>query len=295
MGGTKGSHIVVAEFEGAPADAVYVEAASDGRPFFIIPWNDQVLIGTTDIRYNGDPADATASDAEIDYLLLETNRLFPKADLHRGAVHFAYAGVRPLPRRDSGPESAITRKHIIKKHRLLARGLVSIIGGKLTTYRNLAEQTVDYVNKKAGMKGAACRTRNRRLPGAKGIAVAARELDGIETLSVAGKKRLLGIYGGRATRIASLARETPSLAETLNTDRSIIAAEVAHVIENEYAVSLVDIFYRRMMLGLSSDQGVQLIEPIATVAANSMNWSARERKSQIDALHAYNRKFQVGT
>ena len=295
MGGTKGSHIVVAEFEGAPADAVYVEAASDGRPFFIIPWNDQVLIGTTDIRYSGDPADATASDAEIDYLILETNRLFPKADLHRGAVHFTYAGVRPLPRRESGPESAITRKHIIKKHRLLARGLVSIIGGKLTTYRNLAEQTVDYVNKKAGMKGVACRTRNRRLPGAKGIAVAARELDGIEALSVAGKKRLLGIYGGRAKRVASLARDTPSLAETLDTDRSIIAAEVAHVIENEYAVSLVDIFYRRMMLGLSSDQGVQLIEPIATVAANSMNWSARERKSQIDALHAYNRKFQVGT
>jgi len=294
MGGTKGSHIAVPEFEGTPADAVYVEAESDGRPFFIIPWNGQVLIGTTDIRYSGDPADATASDAEIDYLLVETNRLFPKAELQRENIHFAYSGIRPLPKRESGPESAITRKHLIKKHRVLARGLVSIIGGKLTTYRSLAEQTVDYVNKKTGMKGVSCRTRNRRLPGAKGIAVAARALKGIPTLSDAGKIRLLGIYGGRAIKIASLAGDEPSLAKTLATDSDLIAAEVAHVVENEYAVSLIDIFYRRMMLGLSSDQGVQLIEPIATIAAHYLGWSGRERKIQIAALHACNEKFQVG-
>ncbi len=293
MGGTKGSHIAVPEFEGAPADAVYVEAKSDGRPFFIIPWNGQVLIGTTDIRYRGDPADATASDAEIDYLLVETNRLFPKADLHRGVINFAYSGIRPLPKRESGPESAITRKHVIKKHRVLARGLVSIIGGKLTTYRNLAEQTVNYVNKRTGMKGTSCQTKNRRLPGGKGISQAARALDRIAGISDAGKKRLLGIYGGRTMKIVSLVDDTPALAETLATDGNLIAAEVAHAIENEYSVSLIDIFYRRMMLGLSSDQGIHLIEPIATVAANCLNWSSRERKNQIDALRAYNEKFQV--
>jgi len=81
MGGTKGSHIIVGGFEGAPKSAFYVEAAADARPFFIIPWNHQYLIGTTDIRYHGDPADVVASEEEIRYLLDETNRVFPGAKL----------------------------------------------------------------------------------------------------------------------------------------------------------------------------------------------------------------------
>ena len=147
IGGTKGSHIVVAEFEGAPEDAFYVEAASDGRPFFIIPWNGQFLIGTTDIRYDGDLDHIRASRDEVDYLLAETNRVFPQAALDVEDIHYAYAGVRPLPRREKGPESSITRRHIINRNRRVADNLVSIIGGKLTTYRNLAEQCVDRLAK----------------------------------------------------------------------------------------------------------------------------------------------------
>jgi glycerol-3-phosphate dehydrogenase len=97
IGGTKGSHIVVGDFDGAPTDAFYVEAAADGRPFFIIPWNDQYLIGTTDIRYDGDLGEIRASRAEIDYLLAETNRVFPDARLTADNICFAYAGVRPSP------------------------------------------------------------------------------------------------------------------------------------------------------------------------------------------------------
>ena len=147
VGGTKGSHIIVAPFAGAPKDAFYVEASADGRPFFIIPWNDQYLIGTTDIRYDGSLDEIRASGAEVDYLLVETNRVFPGANLSTGDIHYAYAGVRPLPYRTKGPESAITRRHIIKVNRKIAKGLISIIGGKLTTYRSLAEQTVDKLGK----------------------------------------------------------------------------------------------------------------------------------------------------
>jgi glycerol-3-phosphate dehydrogenase len=81
IGGTKGSHIVVSPFDGAPRDAFYVEAESDGRPFFILPWNGLFLIGTTDIRFDGDPANVRASREEVDYLLAETNRVFPAAGL----------------------------------------------------------------------------------------------------------------------------------------------------------------------------------------------------------------------
>jgi glycerol-3-phosphate dehydrogenase len=199
MGGTKGSHIVVGRFAGAPKSAFYVEAAADARPFFIIPWNSQYLIGTTDIRYHGDPADVVASEEEIRYLLDETNRVFPAANLTVEDIHYAYAGVRPLPRRDKGPESAITRKHIIKKHRRVSKGLVSIIGGKLTTYRNLAEQAVDYAVRSLKSGERDCATRSLPLPGATGIEEARQLLRELSWLSDAGIARLLDIYGGRAT------------------------------------------------------------------------------------------------
>lgn len=293
MGGTKGSHIVVPVFKGAPESAVYAEAGSDSRPFFIIPWNDQVLIGTTDIRYSGDPDDAKASDAEIDYLLMETNRLFPQANLERADIHFTYAGIRPLPKHESGPESAITRKHVIKKHRILARGLVSIIGGKLTTYRNLAEQTVNYVDKKNGMKGSVCVTRRQLLPGAIDIQDARSRLEKFNGLSRDGRERLLGIYGGRSTQLLQIAEADSDMAVCLDGDKTILAAEVRYAIEHEYAVTLIDIVYRRMMLGLSENQGADMVEQLADIAAACLGWTQVKRKSQIEAAKSYSNGFLV--
>ena len=293
MGGTKGSHIVVPRFDGAPKDAIYAETVVDARPFFIIPWNDQVLIGTTDIRYSGDPGELTASDEEVEYLLDETNRLFPGASLEKAHINFAYAGIRPLPKQEDGPESAITRKHIIKKHRVLARGLVSIIGGKLTTYRNLAEQTVDYADRKNGSKGSACQTRTTPLPGGSGIDDARKALSRAGLLSRRGQQRLLRTYGGRAAVILDLAAQSPEMTRCLDDKRELIVAEVVHTIRNEFAVTLADIFHRRMMIGLSSDQGRSLAEPIAEIAATECNWTGRERKQQLRSLQDYQDRFVV--
>ena len=295
MGGTKGSHIVVPQFSGAPKDAIYAETVADGRPFFIIPWNDQVLIGTTDIRYQGDPGELSASDEEVRYLLDETNRLFPQAGLELGDIHFAYAGVRPLPKHEEGPESAITRKHIIKKHHALARGLISIIGGKLTTYRNLAEQTVDYVNRKSGSKGTACSTRTKPLPGAVGIDEARKALARSGVMSHKGQQRLLQIYGGRTEYLLAIADESPELNRCVNGSDDVFAAEVVHAIRNEYAVTLIDIIHRRMMIGLSADQGRSLAESIADIAATEAGWSRSERNQQLQTLNDYQSRFTVQT
>ncbi|HSE21072.1 MAG TPA: glycerol-3-phosphate dehydrogenase/oxidase, partial [Pyrinomonadaceae bacterium] len=97
IGGTKGSHIVVAPFDGAPSNGIYLEAQTDGRPFFVIPWNNNYLIGTTDVRFDSDPDDVRVESWEANYLLNETNRAFPQAKLTRRHVLYAYAGVRPLP------------------------------------------------------------------------------------------------------------------------------------------------------------------------------------------------------
>jgi glycerol-3-phosphate dehydrogenase len=295
MGGTKGSHIVVGKFNGAPTDAFYVEAAVDGRPFFIIPWNGQYLIGTTDIRFGRDPDNARASNKEIQYLLDETNRVFPNAALTTDDIHFVYAGVRPLPRRRKGPESAITRRHIIKRHRRALRGVISIIGGKLTTYRNLAEQVVDYVDKRLDVELAACSTASRLLPGAIGIDEAREQLEHCAGLSEHGRERILAIYGGRAVSVLELAGSDPALSEVIDSAKSVLAAEVVFAIRIEFAKHMTDLMYRRLMVGLSSDQGEQMVESVAALAASELGWSDDRLQEEINALRRYNARLKPNT
>ena len=270
-----------------------MEAAADGRPFFILPWNEQYLIGTTDIRYDGDLASIRASHEEIDYLLEETNRVFPEAQLAIGDVHYAYAGVRPLPHREKGPESAITRKHIIKAHRDIARGLFSIIGGKLTTYRNLAEQTVDKIGKALGRELPECRTDDTILPGAWGLDEAREALAAVNGLSHSGAERLLCVYGGRAKGIASLIGEKPDLARCIDDRASVLAAEVAFVIADEMPKTLTDIVYRRMMIGLDADQGRPLYDAIAEIAAHEFGWDSDREATELQALLDFSDSLRV--
>jgi glycerol-3-phosphate dehydrogenase len=162
IGGTKGSHIIVSPFPSAPANAIYVEARSDGRPIFIIPWNKLYLIGTTDVRFEGDPDDVRCELWEIDYLLSETNLALPSAHLTRDSILDTYSGVRPLPVTSDKDEQSITRRHFIRQHPQLPN-LLSIVGGKLTTYRSLAEECVDLVFQKLRKESPPCMTASKIL------------------------------------------------------------------------------------------------------------------------------------
>ena len=157
IGGTKGSHIIVPPFPSAPANAIYLEARSDGRPVFIIPWNKLYLIGTTDVRFEGNPDEVHCEPWEIEYLLAETNLAFPNAGLTRESILDTYSGVRPLPATNKKDEQSITRRHFIREHPRLPN-LLSIVGGKLTTYRSLAEECVDLIFRKLGKDSPPCRT-----------------------------------------------------------------------------------------------------------------------------------------
>ena len=163
IGGTKGSHIFVPPFPGASKSAIYLEAQSDRRPFFIIPWNENYLIGTTDVRFEEDPDQVRSEMWEIDYLMSETNRAFPSAELTRERILFTYSGVRPLPWTRNEHERSITRRHFIREHPR-ARNLLSIVGGKLTTYRSLAEECVDLTFHKLGKQSPPCLTAQEVLP-----------------------------------------------------------------------------------------------------------------------------------
>jgi glycerol-3-phosphate dehydrogenase len=162
IGGTKGSHIVVPSFPGAPATAIYMEAQSDRRPVFIIPWNGSYLIGTTDVRFEDDPDEVRCEMWEMDYLLAEANLAFPEAGLTHDTILFTYSGVRPLPRTSDKEEQSITRRHFIREHPRI-RNLLSIVGGKLTTYRSLAEECVDLVFRKLGKHPPPCDTAKKSL------------------------------------------------------------------------------------------------------------------------------------
>jgi glycerol-3-phosphate dehydrogenase len=292
IGGTKGSHIIVSPFAGAPKNAFYVEAESDGRPFFIIPWNEQYLIGTTDIRYDGDLDHIRASEKEIRYLLDETNRVFPSAGLTVKDINYAYAGVRPLPHVKEGPESAITRKHIIMVNSDIGPGIVSIIGGKLTTFRHLAEQAIDLVGKLLKRELPKCNTRTL-LPGAHPVDEAADDLRQHTSLSPAGVERAISVYGARAARLSAIAADNAQLAETLDSEKTVLAAEIALAIREEFARTLADIVFRRTMIGLRPDQGRPCYDAIAAVAASEFGWDDERTRDELRQLLDYSDSLRV--
>ena len=141
IGGVRGSHLVMPRFAGAPEQPVYAEAA-DGRQVFILPWNRQVLVGTTEIADSADPAAAEPAPHEIDYLYQSLIRIFPRCGLTSADIHYSFAGVRPLPYAPGKKYSAVTRRHLLHDHAVDGTaGLISIIGGKLTTAARLARDT----------------------------------------------------------------------------------------------------------------------------------------------------------
>lgn len=176
IGGTKGSHVVIrsAALRRALHDrGVYAEAA-DGRPVFMLPFGPElVLLGTTDIPFSGDPATARADDAEIDYLLGAAARLFPGTAPTRADVQQHYCGVRPLPSTSgAGGPASITRRHMLVRHPEAPLPTWSVVGGKLTTCRSLAESAAMQILTAIGrtVRGS---SRNRPLPGNLHVPVAA--------------------------------------------------------------------------------------------------------------------------
>ena len=260
IGGTKGSHVVVGPFAGAPESAVYLEALSDRRPFFIIPWNGNYLIGTTDVRFEGDPDEVRAEEWEIEYLLGETNRAFPGAELSRDRVLYTYAGVRPLPFTMNHNERSITRRHFLREHRQV-KNLVSVVGGKLTTYRSLAEECVDSVLRKLGRGFTRSQTARVPLPGAS------------DFYPSNPCERLSQIYGSRAKDVAELATRLKCDAFT---------AEIVFAFENEFAKTLADCFLRRTMIGLNADLGVSELEAAAEVGRRFLRWSEDRARREVE-------------
>lgn len=279
-GGTKGSHIVVDNFPGAPATTLYVEAKSDGRPFFIIPWLGKYLIGTTDLVYQGDLKQIKASNDEIDYLLQETNSVIPTANLSRDDIQFTYAGVRPLPNSQGQKPGSITRKHIIFDHRPEGvANLFSLIGGKLTTYRQVGEEMVDLILKRMKRSPIPCQTDFLPLPGCifpddPRIQQTIEEYE--STLAVATIYYLFSVYGAKAIEVLALSKENPALREALSPNLPDIKAQIVYAVNHESAHTLVDILRRRTTLAMNGDYGLDLLPVVTETLEQYCGWTLKK-------------------
>ncbi|MBI3463085.1 MAG: glycerol-3-phosphate dehydrogenase/oxidase [Planctomycetes bacterium] len=251
IGGTKGSHFITPQArlrEMIGDQGLYTEA-SDGRPIFILPFADQTLVGTTDEPYDGDPADAVAREDELQYLLSAVQETLPGSGLTREDITLHYSGVRPLPFVDASTPAAITRRHLLTEHRDAVVPTFSIIGGKLTTCRSLAEETAATLLTRLG-RAVRATSRERLIPGAEAwpgdaaLEHAQRRLaerHGCSTQQVAAMWTLCG------TRVGEILATVNGPCENL--DGTAIPHEfVRWVIQHEWVQTLDDLIERRLLL-----------------------------------------------
>jgi glycerol-3-phosphate dehydrogenase len=257
MGGTKGSHIVTwnpalyaaLTHNGQSYAGLYAEAA-DGRPVFVLPFGDASLIGTTDEEYKGDPANATATEAEIDYLLATANALLPQVKLSKADVDMHYSGVRPLPYVGDATPASVTRRHSLTENPEAPFPFYSIIGGKLTTCRSLAEETAGLLLGRLG-RPVTANSEKRPIPGAAGFPTDEQDRH-------AYRQRLATELGFSPEQVAATwelyGTRSEEVLKAFGDDRhSIIGTDVPtavarFAVRHEWVRTLSDLVERRLML-----------------------------------------------
>ena len=281
---TRGTHILVPRINRG-GEALYLTAGRDDRLFFVIPWGDLSLVGTTDVDYPGDPDAVTPTGEDIDYLLAETARHLRVPAPGRDDVVASFAGVRPLVAESSLKASRVSREHRVFQS---ASGLISVGGGKYTTYRAVAAEVATLVSE--GLKRGEGRSLTHRIPLPGGVtgdfaAFVRREASALSAefgQPSATMVRLLNCYGSRTARLLSLLRKEPELARPVVSDSPLLAVQVAYATDFEMARTPEDVLRRRSPLALERGRGLRELEGVAALMARRLDKSddCRERWRQ---------------
>ena len=257
----KGSHLIAPQqYEGAHA---YILQQDDKRVSFVIPYEGQyTLIGTTEEDYQGDPSDCMISDAEFDYLLKTYNQHFKKP-ISKKDVVWTYSGVRPLVEEEGADSRAVSRDYSLYTHEESSAPMISVFGGKLTTYRVLAEEVVDKLLYLSGRSGAPW-TADKALPGGD------IPDDSFEAFFVRQVKRynwlpsdLLYRYARSYGRLMHLFLEGAKSLKDLGQHYGdhVYEAEILYLVHYEWARGIEDILWRRSKLGVHvSDKTIARLE-----------------------------------
>ncbi|MEC8194464.1 MAG: glycerol-3-phosphate dehydrogenase/oxidase [Myxococcota bacterium] len=287
---TKGIHIVL-DADRVPVNhAIVCLHPKDGRVFFTIPWGEQTYIGTTDTDFSGDPGEVAADAADIHYLLEATNDYFPAINVGPDDVIATWAGVRPLVSSENeGDESSVSREHLIATE---PDGLITIAGGKLTTYRRMGAEVVDTIVDSLVQQGhslthlRSAETDLNPLPGAIGwpeggscdtvaelIAAVAPEHIGPRCAQL-----LANSYGMRGINVAELVAKNPSYATPLVAGRAEIEAQVIWAAREELAGTVSDVMVRRTQLFFRDrDQGLSAVDRVAELLGIELGWTDEQR------------------
>jgi glycerol-3-phosphate dehydrogenase len=260
---SRGTHVTL-RHEDLPLIGGAIVPAGAGRSIFALPWLGRTLVGTTDNDYEGALEHIRPSGEDVDYLLEAVNEFFA-TDLGRGDLSGAYAGVRPLiSTGDSKKSVDISRKAELYE---TSSGMITITGGKLTTWRRMAKMAVDRLIEREA-RDAPCRTAEIPL----GAAVSVEDLPSLAGVSESSRVALAGRYGYGAHEALALVVERPELAEPIVPDLPDLMAEVVIAARREQARSVGDVLLRRTRLGLIAarellSEGAERGSPVASVAA----------------------------
>ena len=282
---SRGTHVTLRHEDLPLVGGGAIVPAGGGRSIFALPWLGRTLLGTTDNNYEGDldgSHHVPPSEEDIAYLLDATNEYFGTA-LMPADLTGAYAGVRPLISTGDPKKSVdISRKAELYE---TSSGMVTITGGKLTTWRRMAKMTVDRLVEREA-RDAPCRTHEIPL----GAAVASADLPRVEGVPEASYAALAGRYGHAAHDVLAAARERGELASPIVEGLPDLLAEVAYAARREQARTIGDVLLRRTRLGLLAghdlDAGGPVVARVGAALAGELGWSDGERDDQLAAWGA---------
>jgi glycerol-3-phosphate dehydrogenase len=288
----KGIHITVGWSKVRNDIAAVVPVPQDKRSIFVVPWpgpsgvigdDGFTYIGTTDTDYDGDVDDPQCTPEDVAYLLGAINRSL-RTPLDEGDVLGTWAGLRPLVRdAGSGRTADLSRRHRVAPS---ASGMITVTGGKLTTYREMAEDTVDAAVRLLGDSGGGGRARGRRVRRSRTARLRLRGAEGWDDLAET-DPHLARRYGGEARVVQAIVDAEPALAAPLVPGLPYRRAEAVYAVRYEMATTLDDVLARRTRaVLLGRDAVAAALEDVAELVGGELGWTADHRAAQVAALRA---------
>jgi glycerol-3-phosphate dehydrogenase len=267
---SQGVHLVVDSSFLGGEDAIMIPKTSDGRVMFGVPWHNRVILGTTDVPVKDFVLEPKALDEEVDFILETAGRYLTKQP-QRKDVLCVFAGLRPLAAPTKHADETKT-KEISRSHKLIASqsGLVTITGGKWTTYRVMAEETVNLAIKTKKIAFKACQTKKLKIHGYK---------------KTTDRSKWLHIYGSDQDEILQWQKDKPEYAEKLHKDFEFTVGEVVWAVRKEMARTIDDVLARRIrILYLDANASVSIAKQVATIMAKELK---KDKKWEEEQVHEY--------
>ena len=292
---TKGAHVAVPRRRIGHERAITLFSPIDGRVMFVLPWGELSYVGTTDTDADTPPDGVRVTADDVTYLLRSANAAFPEAHLATNDVVSVWAGLRPLLRQDpTAAPSEVSREHRVVES---AQGLITIAGGKLTTYRVMARDVVDRVAARLHQldgRPTAPRPPTDRLPLPGGEAAELGVLvEGARARGVpeATARHLVASYGSETAAILNLVDRDRGLREPILPGRPEIWAEVTHAVEREMALRIQDVLVRRLHLFYEyAEQATAVVTPVAQRMKKLLGWDeVREAEELVDYFRVVER------